>query len=99
MKVYFFRSWCLTIRKGAVNPLPKNAVIIARSFHLLSTGKGIFCKTERNIVIKRKKKVKEPFSDPGYINGTSESVYSIIDHLILIGHHHLYQLMPIKVHI
>lgn len=40
--LHFLRSWCLTMRKGAPNPLPKNAHIIASSRHLLSTENGRF---------------------------------------------------------
>lgn len=40
--LHFFRSWCLTMKKGAPNPLPKNTHIIASSLHLLSTENGRF---------------------------------------------------------
>ena len=40
---YFLSSWCLTIKKGAANPDPKNKVIIASNLHLFSTENGIFC--------------------------------------------------------
>ena len=39
---YFLSSWCLTIKKGAANPDPKNKVIIASNLHLFSTENGIF---------------------------------------------------------
>lgn len=40
--LHFFRSWCLTMKKGAPNPLPKNTHIFASSVHLLSTENGRF---------------------------------------------------------
>ena len=40
---HFLSSWCLTIKKGAANPDPKNKVIIASNLHLFSTENGIFC--------------------------------------------------------
>ena len=39
---YFLSSWCLTIKKGAANPDPKNKVIIASNLHLFSTENGRF---------------------------------------------------------
>ena len=39
---HFLSSWCLTIKKGAANPDPKNKVIIASNLHLFSTENGIF---------------------------------------------------------
>lgn len=40
--LHFFSSWCLTMKKGAPNPLPKNTHIFASSVHLLSTENGRF---------------------------------------------------------
>lgn len=39
---YLLSSWCLTIKKGAGNPDPKNTVVTASYLHVLSTERGIF---------------------------------------------------------